>query len=169
MPPRAKGRKGPSKRYPLNMRTTREMRERLERAAKAEGRSLVQEVEFLIEKALLYDDLSFFLGAAPVRTAQLLKLIVDCITFAEINPRNQPQKEWPDNPELAERISETIAIVTAAVMTGKNVTPLTDYPKALRSAMNEEGGLESPSWHAAWAILLHCGLLLKPESPGSSA
>ena len=33
------------KRYPLNVRTTKELRDQIEAAAKASGRSLVQEVE----------------------------------------------------------------------------------------------------------------------------
>jgi hypothetical protein len=42
---------GGGKRYPLNMRTTRETRERLEAAAAANGRSLAQEVEFRIDRS----------------------------------------------------------------------------------------------------------------------
>ncbi len=38
------------KRYPLNTRTTKELRDKLEAAAKAAGRSLVQEVEFRLER-----------------------------------------------------------------------------------------------------------------------
>jgi hypothetical protein len=46
--------KGPEagKRYALSMRTTKEVRERLEAVATANGRSLAQEVEYLLEKAL---------------------------------------------------------------------------------------------------------------------
>jgi Arc-like DNA binding dprotein len=39
------------KRIPLNMRTTRELRDRLDAAARASGRSLVQEVEYRIEQS----------------------------------------------------------------------------------------------------------------------
>lgn len=45
------------KRYPLNMRTTKETRERLEQAALASGRSLAQEVEFRIEQSFLKQSL----------------------------------------------------------------------------------------------------------------
>lgn len=44
------------KRYPLNMRTTKEIREKLEIAAARSGRSLAQEVENRIERSLLLDD-----------------------------------------------------------------------------------------------------------------
>mgnify|MGYP001569362371 CR=1 FL=1 len=47
--PRAQG--VPGKRYPLNVRTTWETRQLIERAAKESGRSLVQELEFRIERS----------------------------------------------------------------------------------------------------------------------
>lgn len=47
-PPKAPG---DGKRWPLNMRTTRELRDRLEQAATASGRSLAQEVEMRLEKS----------------------------------------------------------------------------------------------------------------------
>ena len=46
------------KRYPLNMRTTRELRDRIEAAARASGRSLVQEVEYRLERSFQTDDLT---------------------------------------------------------------------------------------------------------------
>jgi hypothetical protein len=42
---------GDGKRYPLNMRTTKQVRERLEKAAAASGRSLAQEVEYRLERS----------------------------------------------------------------------------------------------------------------------
>lgn len=44
------------KRYPLNMRTTKEIRERLEAAAAASGRSMAQEVERRLENSFLEKD-----------------------------------------------------------------------------------------------------------------
>lgn len=41
---------GDVKRIPLGMRTTPEVRARLDAAARASGRSLAQEVEFIIER-----------------------------------------------------------------------------------------------------------------------
>ena len=43
------------KRYPLNMRTTKETRDRLEKAAADSGRSLAQELEFQLERVFHYD------------------------------------------------------------------------------------------------------------------
>ncbi len=51
MPARAKLPPGEGKRTPLNMRTTRELRERLEREAADSGRSLAQEVEFRLDQS----------------------------------------------------------------------------------------------------------------------
>jgi hypothetical protein len=45
------------KRYPLNMRTTRELRDRIEAAAHASGRSLVQEVEYRLEQSFQEEEL----------------------------------------------------------------------------------------------------------------
>jgi hypothetical protein len=50
MPRTTKGTDG-GKRHPLNMRTTKETRERLEASAVANGRSLAQEVEFRLERS----------------------------------------------------------------------------------------------------------------------
>lgn len=50
MPKTTKG-AGDGKRHPLNMRTTKETRERLEAAALANGRSMAQEVEVRLERS----------------------------------------------------------------------------------------------------------------------
>jgi hypothetical protein len=52
------------KRYPLNMRTTRELRDRIEAAAHASGRSLVQEVEYRLENSFRMNDLNEQIKAA---------------------------------------------------------------------------------------------------------
>ena len=59
MPRQTKARKksGAGKRYPLNMRTTKAMRGKLERAAAAAGRSLAQEVEFRLERSFLQNEI----------------------------------------------------------------------------------------------------------------
>jgi hypothetical protein len=43
------------KRYPLNMRTTQDLRKRLERAAEKSGRSLAQEVEHRLQRSLDFE------------------------------------------------------------------------------------------------------------------
>jgi TraY domain len=60
MPPRAKvtkkGNAETGKRYPLNMRTTFEMRQSLEEGARRSGRSLAQEAEFRLEDTFRTED-----------------------------------------------------------------------------------------------------------------
>lgn len=53
MPRTLKG--GDGKRHPLNMRTTQEMRAKLEAAAAKSGRSLAQEVEYRLDQSFLED------------------------------------------------------------------------------------------------------------------
>src|SRR5258708_14064315 len=83
MPPRAKTTKKKGsiagKRYPLNMRTTFEMRQRLEAAAKDSGRSLAQKAEFRIDRTfqtqgLLAEALTLAFGS---RLAGLVLAIED--------------------------------------------------------------------------------------------
>jgi hypothetical protein len=45
------------KRVPLNMRTTRDVRDRLAAAARASGRSLAQEVEYRLERSFQDQDI----------------------------------------------------------------------------------------------------------------
>ena len=56
-PARGRGRPklppGEGKRYPLNMRTTKQLKDDLEDAARESGRSLAQEVEFRLERSLV--------------------------------------------------------------------------------------------------------------------
>jgi predicted HicB family RNase H-like nuclease len=56
MPPKSK-RALPGKRYPLNMRTTKELRDKIEWAAMASGRSLVQEVEVRLERVFQQEEI----------------------------------------------------------------------------------------------------------------
>ena len=55
MPRRSKG-VLPGKRYPLNMRTTKELRDKIEAAARQSGLSLVQEVERRLERSFQRED-----------------------------------------------------------------------------------------------------------------
>lgn len=44
------------KRHPLNMRTTKLLRRKLEQEAREAGRSLAAEIEIRLEKSMLYTD-----------------------------------------------------------------------------------------------------------------
>ncbi len=65
------------KRLPLNMRTTKEVRASIERAAKESGRSLAQEVEYRIGKSLQDEDRRYsdFGGEDAYRVCLLLPQI----------------------------------------------------------------------------------------------
>ena len=52
---------GDAKRHPLNMRTTKALRDSLEEAAADSGRSLAQEVEYRLERSFLMDDVKAWL------------------------------------------------------------------------------------------------------------
>ena len=60
------------KRYPLNIRTTRETREKLEAAAARSGRSLAQEMEARLERSFDFEhwlDRAFAEGTQAINTA----------------------------------------------------------------------------------------------------
>jgi Arc-like DNA binding domain len=69
--PRRSKRVLPGKRYPLNMRTTKELRDKIEAAATASGRSLVQEVEARLETSFRHEDLEALAARAALRTLGL--------------------------------------------------------------------------------------------------
>jgi hypothetical protein len=58
MPMPRRGVDAEGKRFPLGFRTTREIRERLEKAAAASGRSLAQEVELRLERSFHFDEMT---------------------------------------------------------------------------------------------------------------
>jgi uncharacterized protein (DUF1778 family) len=64
------------KRYPLNMRTTDEVRRALEEAAKQSGRSLAQEVEARLERSFTADQTTAMREAARVQNEQTLTEII---------------------------------------------------------------------------------------------
>ncbi|MGH1592231.1 TraY domain-containing protein [Methylobacterium phyllosphaerae] len=68
---------GEGKRIPLNMRTTRETRERLEQAAEKSGRSLAQEIEIRLERSfdfqnIIAQTISYTAEQATAQTRDLL-------------------------------------------------------------------------------------------------
>ena len=92
MPARAKLPPGKGKRVPLNMRTTQEVRDRLEKNAADSGRSLVQEVEYQLDRAFLVQDhLAFISG--DHRTADFVRTLVEVQKLIETY---QGQSVWDD-------------------------------------------------------------------------
>src|SRR5262249_58183320 len=66
MPPKSK-RVLPGKRYPLNMRTTKELRDKIEQAAMTSGRSLVQEVESRLERLFQQEEIEKLTGTVTLQ------------------------------------------------------------------------------------------------------
>ena len=68
------------KRYPLNMRTTKTLRDSLSAAHKKSGRSRAQEVEHRLERSMLSDETRFddFGGETPYRLCQAFTGIAKC-------------------------------------------------------------------------------------------
>jgi hypothetical protein len=90
MPPKLK-RVLPGKRYPLNMRTTKELRDKVDGAAMASGRSLVQEVEFRLQR-------SFDLEQHGVELVRLPERLRRCLEQgAEVNG-------WSISTEIVDRL-----------------------------------------------------------------
>jgi hypothetical protein len=120
MPPRAKTTKKKGsiagKRYPLNMRTTFEMRQRLEAAAKDSGRSLAQEAEFRIDRTfqtqrLLAEALELAFGS---RLAGLLLVIGDAAkatasTAGFINTGRVDADAWLQSPLVYDEVAKAIS------------------------------------------------------------
>ncbi len=81
MPARAKLPPGEGKRVPLNMRTTRELRERLEKEAADSGRSLTQEVEHRLKQSFSDPDarLQGFGSEDRLKLLRSLALAVDMV------------------------------------------------------------------------------------------
>lgn len=83
---------GGGKRHPLNMRTTKETREKLESAAAANGRSLAQEVEVRLERSFAEDE-----GFGGPEMRQLAYLMT--ASFAVAGQRGAADKpDWITDP-----------------------------------------------------------------------
>jgi TraY domain len=100
---------GDGKRSPLNMRTTKDLREKLEKAAGKSGRSLVQEVEARLEQSLNGDFLlTELLGSG--KNAHLLKVVAMLLSGLD-----QAAYPWYSNPASAARLRSDIERAMSAV------------------------------------------------------
>ena len=99
---------GEGKRYPLNMRTTKDVRDQLKAAAAASGRSLVQEVEFRLQKSfsneLTYQGFmeSIYEQFEGKGIYHLMKLLARALAISE----RETGKSWLDD-------ADTCALVQA--------------------------------------------------------
>jgi hypothetical protein len=83
--------KGPGKRHPLNMRTTKELRQRLDSAAKKSGRSLVQEVEARLDRSFYLDGiLKTHMGEA----GELVNALSLAVSYALLRSKLDKQDQY---------------------------------------------------------------------------
>src|SRR5215468_4095202 len=87
MPPKSK-RVLPGKRYPLNMRTTKELRDKIEWAAAVSGRSLVQEVESRLERSFQEEEIEKSTGTVKLQVRLPERLRGDLEQAAKDNDRS---------------------------------------------------------------------------------
>ena len=141
MPVKAKLPPGKGKRVPLNMRTTRERRKALENAAASSGRSLVQEVEYRLDRSFLEEDhLSLICG--DTRTAGFVREILDSKRLIEAY---HEQSVWEDF-ECYEAIKEALKKLLARRApepSGKFKKQMTAYERYVEKELRpwkERGG-----------------------------
>jgi hypothetical protein len=135
MPRRAKKTKAASakegKRYPLNMRSTFELRRHLELAAEASGRSLAQEAEFRIEQTFaaeksLIEALNFNYGpelAFVMQTVgEAMKLAgAEAAFYARFHSKDV--RGWWDNPYAFTQAMQAAHAILIAVKPDGDATP----------------------------------------------
>jgi hypothetical protein len=71
------------KRYPIAIRTTKELKERLEGASKASGRSLAQELEFRLERSFEIQDIAGSVYPLIARISDQISELGSFITAAD--------------------------------------------------------------------------------------
>lgn len=100
---------GEGKRVPLNMRTTREIRDRLEQAAEQSGRSLAQEVEERLGQSFIQNDLISAMSGGE-RLATLLTMI----SIVLKTTKDEDGKLWNEDPVVANIVGEALHKVVLA-------------------------------------------------------
>lgn len=85
------------RRYPLNLRTTAEIREKMRAAAAKSGRSLVQELEYRIENSFGRDTV-FDLLLGGTENGRLLERLAFAVRDAG--------PDWSSNPEIEDQLAD---------------------------------------------------------------
>ena len=97
---------GEGKRFPLNMRTTKEVRDKLEAAAKISGRSLAQEVEFRLQRSF-HDEEALHRDFGGKDRFKLLKWFAISIGVAE----RITGETWETDPETYRIAEKAMSVV----------------------------------------------------------
>jgi len=90
---------------PLNMKVPKDLRNRLEKAAKKSGRSLTSEVGYRVERGFDYEKL-FGSGYTQI----LVRLIAAATTLIEKNTG----KRWHEDPQVLEGVLNAVRLVAHA-------------------------------------------------------
>ena len=85
--------KGEGKRFPINTRTTKELKERIDSAAHESGRSVSQEIEYRLERSFMIEGGLGMVGIDP-KTAQLIKDLLDVKSLLENKLKGGVWKHW---------------------------------------------------------------------------
>jgi hypothetical protein len=126
--------KATGKRYPLNMRTTFEVRRQLEAAAKASGRSLAQEAEYRIERSIMDErrmvealELSYGreLSGIMLAIGEAMKLSGQTAAFTATRSLEGSQNWW-DNAYAFFQASKAAGAVVEALKPEGDASPPRD-------------------------------------------
>ena len=125
---------GGGKRHPLNMRTTKELRERLEAAAAASGRSLAQEVEARLQRSFDQDQrLQDAFGS--VKLFNLMRSIAATMEAAgllanfDAGGAAQSSRDWLGHPYAYDQaIRRAVQILEAGRPPGEIERPQLELP-----------------------------------------
>jgi len=126
------------KRYPLNMRTTKEVRERLEEAAAESGRSLVQEVENRIEISFRYDSIFETIGGK-----EHWKIIRPILFFFGNLENRGFDRSWRKNPAVAKEMRQAVGFIVEAALADEPL-PRERQVEALEPFFFGESGKVAP-------------------------
>ena len=102
---------GEGKKVPLNMRTTRELRDKLDKAAGSSGRSLVQEVEHRVEHSFAEEELKQRAFFGQGSSATLASQVHDCCVLIGA----YTGKNWTDDVYSRDALLEAFQIGRAHV------------------------------------------------------
>ena len=114
MPAKVKRQIPGGKRYPLNVRTTLEMRRKIEAAAHASGRSLVQELEHRLEQSFNDEKLD--------QTSRLdttsVRFLTRLVALTTVMTETRTGKVWKDDAATAAELRVALELVTRGATSG---------------------------------------------------
>lgn len=137
---------GEGKKVPLNMRTTRKVRDRLEAAAIDTGRSLTQEVEYRLQRSFEDED-AIFESFSGEHTYRLMKLLGAAVGVTE----NTTGKQWNQDAKTFASVEGTIDLILKALPfeEGAEETIYDDYLREFLEAIS----IQNLGWAQAITLL----------------